>query len=368
MKKVFLHAPNLSQFGKLDETHLSLSQKTARVSLSSFDLKKIDFLIYASFSPDAFTKEFHVSAKLAEALGIRNAFVFRAETASSAGASAFQIGVNLILSGRFKHGLVVATEIMSQLDRSASNILLGSVLSDHQRSLGMSMAQGGAMITNRYLHEFGYSVSDLYALSKKLHDNGLQNPIAHIRKNLTPEIYQSQPMIAEPLGLYDISPLSDGSASLILSVDPSPVSVEGLGYGLGSFSSSGEPSFPASISSAKMAYSEAKIEANQIQISELHDAFTPFELVLAEDLGLCKRGEALSRVVAGLTHPKGSAPINASGGLKSRGHPVGASGLAQIVELYKIFRSRKDLEWGLAHSIGGLATNNFTTVLKYHGE
>ncbi|TGN08377.1 thiolase family protein [Leptospira ilyithenensis] len=367
MTKVFIHGPSLSPFGKFNGSHLSLSYQTVKDSVTEFGSHKLEFLIYASFSPDRYTKDFHLPAKLVQALGLKHPYAIRMETASSSGASALQLGVNLIQSGRYKHGLVVATEIMSQLNREENNLLLGSVLSDSQRNLGMSMAQGGAMITNRYLELYGYKQEDLFAISKKLHDNGLKNPIAQIKKNLSPEDYEKQPMITSPLGLYDISPLSDGSASVILSVDKSGISIKGMGHGTAPFQAGGDPSFDASVHAFASAYKEAGIGPEEIQIAELHDAFTPFEIIGAEDAGLFGRGEALAKVISKITHPEGQLPINSSGGLKSRGHPVGASGLAQIVELCRSFKQREELRLGLAHSIGGLATNNFATVLE-HGK
>jgi len=242
--------------------------------------------------------------------------------------------------------------------------LLGSVLSEHQRSLGMSMAQGGAMFTRRYLDMYGYKEIDLYSLSKKLHDNGLKNPVAQIKKNLSFDDYSKQTKISSPLGLFDISPLSDGSASVILSINKSNVSVKGMGHGTGKFLPSGDPSFLASTIAFERAFTEAKLSSKEIHFAELHDAFTPFELIGAEDAGLFPRGEALRRVISGVTHPEGDLPINVSGGLKSRGHPVGASGLAQIVEICRFFPKKDRQTFALAHSIGGLATNNFATILE----
>jgi len=364
MTKVFIHGPSLSPFGKFSGTSLQLSTATAGKSVETFGKERIEFLVFASFCPEVYTKEFHLPAKIAESLGLKDIFAVRSETASSAGASAFQLGVRLIQSGRFRHGLVIATEIMSQLNREENNLLLGSVLSESQRALGMSMAQGGAMFTRRYLDLYGYQDSDLYYLAKKLHDNGLLNPIAQIKKNLTLEDYSNQPKISSPLGLYDISPLSDGSASVILSIEKSPVSVRGLGFGTGSFLPSGDPSFSSSRNAFEQAYKEAQVTPKEIHFAELHDAFTPFELIGAEDAMLFPRGEALRRVKSGLTHPEGALPINVSGGLKSRGHPVGASGLAQIVEICNFFPKKDRQTFALAHSIGGLATNNFAAILE----
>lgn len=359
MVEVYIHAPTISQFGKTDHSYFSLSYDTAKASIEASKIRNFDFFVFGAFSPDSYTGELHLAPRLAIALGLQNAFVCRTDSASSAGALAFQIGVNLILSGRHQTGLIVSTEIMSQLDGEKNNLLLGGVLSQEQINLAMSMAQGGAMITNRYLNDYGYDKKDLFYLSKKLHDNGLKNQKAQIKKNLDFDTYLNQPMIADPLGLFDISPLSDGSAALVLSKEKSSVAVRGMGHGLGAFLPDGRPSFPASVKSFQMAYEQARVAPNQIQMAELHDAFTPFELILAEDAELIPRGKALKFLKDGLT----KVLINESGGLKSRGHPVGASGLAQIVELANRMVESK-IQWGMTHSIGGLATQNFTQILE----
>lgn len=370
MQDVYVHSPKISKFGKHNSSVLELSLNTAKQTIDSY-LKKhskedIGFLIFASFCPELYTNEFHLPGRIAEGLGLKDVFCFRSETASSSGCSAFQIGTRLIQSGKYTSGLVVATEVMSKLSRDESNLLLASVLSESQQKLGMSMAQGGALVAQRYLHEYGYSKKDLYYLSKKLHDNGLKNPNAHIQKNITWDDYRDAPMFTDPFGLYDISPLSDGSACLILSSNKSNVKVRGMGQGTAGMDSSiRNLSFPASVSAFEKAYREAGLLPKDIQVAELHDAFTLFEIIGAEDAGFWDRGKALQAVREGWTHPDNRLPINPSGGLKSRGHPVGASGLAQIVELFRFWETRPECKIGLTHSIGGLATNNFVTILEY---
>lgn len=370
MKNVFIHSPSLSKFGKFKGSILELAIQTAKESLNDFQNQypntSIDFLIFTSFCPEVYTKEFHLPTRIQESLGLKDAFCFRTETASSSGCSAFHLGVRLIQSGKFETGLIIASEIMSNLSREENNILLASVLSEKQRKLGMSMAQGGALVATRYLYEYGYNKNDLWFLSKKLHDNGLKNPIAHIQKNLNYEDYLNAPMFCSPLGLYDISPLSDGCASLILSNKESRVRVLGLGHGTAPMDHSiHNLSFPASIHAYKEAYKESNLEPKDIQVAELHDAFTIFEIIGAEDGGLLPKGKGLLYVREGKTHIEGDLPINPSGGLKSRGHPIGASGLAQICEFFRFWKIRPDCRIGLTHSIGGLATNNFVTILEY---
>lgn len=366
MKKVFVCSTSLSKFGKTSLSVLELSAQTARECLKDFDIKKLDLLVFATFAAERYTQELHLAAKLADTLQLpKNCFCLRVETASSSGASAFHTAVRLLQSGMYSNALVVATEVMSRLPREENNLLLGKVLSSTQQNFQMSMAQGAALITQRYLYEFGYSKDDLFWIAEKLHFNGSFNPKAHFQKKISKEDYDKAPIFAYPLGLYDISPISDGSAAVLLSTQQSSnFFVSGLGSGISTFQIIDAPlSFEASTLAFQKAYQEAKISPKEIQVAELHDAFTTFELIGAEDAGFFPRGTALRKLKEGVTSLSGSLPINPSGGLKSRGHPIAASGLAQIVELLH-FMQKKEFRFGLTHSIGGLATNNFVTILE----
>jgi acetyl-CoA C-acetyltransferase len=363
MKPVYISQWAMSRFGKTKQTFVDFCSDTASQILSNEDPESFDFLILSTFCPEIYLGETHLSARIATRLGLKNAFTFRSETASSSGASALHIGCGLIQSGRFQKGMVIGCEIMSSLDRAKSNLVLGSVLSPKEQSLGMSMAQGGAMIANRYLFEYGYSESDLYHIAKKLHDNGLNNPNAQIQKNLTMDEYNQAPKFCSPLGLYDISPLSDGVSVVTLSSNKSQVQIKGMGYSVGGFSLTGDPSFINSKIAFQNAYKEANTNPKSIKAAELHDAFTIFEIIGMEDAELFPKGKGLEAVKNHETHPDSRLPINPSGGLKSRGHPIGASGLAQVVELIQFMKNKQKNGLGLTHSIGGLATNNFVTIL-----
>lgn len=364
MLPIYVHNPILSKFGKLGYSVRSLSGQTGHRALHSYP-EEIDLLVFSSFTPEVYTGENHLAAKICSDLKLENIVNFRMETASSSGAAAIHVTHELLQGGRFRNALVIGTEIMSRLDRNTNNVVLGRVLSEMEQSFSLSMMQGAAMICNRYLHKYSYQKKDLFFIAEKLHANGMQNPVSHIKKILSFEDYITAPIYSSPLGLYDISPISDGSAALILSSNvPSKCKICGLGTGSARFlPSSYDPGFQASRNAFKKAYTMAGISADKIQIAELHDAFTIFEAIGAEDAGFFSQGEALRNIKSGNTDSRGSLPINVSGGLKTRGHPIGASGIAQVVELANEMEKR-DLKYGLTHSIGGLATSNFVTILE----
>src|SRR5262249_6620605 len=176
---------------------------------------------------------------------------------------------------------------------------------------------------------------------------------------------------ATPLRLYDCSPITDGAAALVLTGDKTDVKLAGIGQGTGPLSLRERDtftSFPATQIAAARAYQMAGVSPQSIDFAEIHDAFTPFEIITSEDLGFFAPGKGGEAALDGKTALSGSLPINPSGGLKARGHPVGASGLAQIVEVTKTLRgqshSKRTFHRGLTQSTGGLGTNNFVTILE----
>jgi acetyl-CoA C-acetyltransferase len=179
-------------------------------------------------------------------------------------------------------------------------------------------------------------------------------------------------MVADPLRLYHCCPISDGAAACLLTAGRGPVRIMGIGHGADYVAIRYRDeltSFRATQAAAEAAYRMAGIGPHQIEVAEVHDAFAPFELITLEDLGIYSPGKAARALVQGETQLDGSLPVNPSGGLKARGHPLGASGVAQVVELYWQLTGRAEgrqveARVGLAHSIGGLATSNWVTIVE----
>jgi hypothetical protein len=205
----------------------------------------------------------------------------------------------------------------------------------------------------------------------KNHLNGSRNSLAQFQKAITRDAYLASKFIATPLRLYDCAPITDGAAALVLTSEKTDVRLSGIGQGTGPLSLRERDiftSFPATRIAAARAYQMAETSPQGIDFAEVHDAFTPFEIITTEDLGFFPPGKGGEAAVDGKTALDGSLPINPSGGLKARGHPVGASGLAQVVEVTKRLRGqtrgKRELKRGLAQSTGGLGTNNFVTILE----
>ena len=208
----------------------------------------------------------------------------------------------------------------------------------------------------------------------KNHHNGSLNPLAHFQKEISEKDYNNSKIISNPLKMYDCSPISDGATALILTSKKTDVRVSGSGQATDTVSLKNRISlsnFAATRLAAKKAYTASSLTPKDINFAEVHDAFTSFEAINTEDLGFFNEGESYLHILRGETSITGSLPINPSGGLKSRGHPVGATGLAQIIDcvyqmrnLVSHSRQVPNNQIALCHSIGGMGNNIFVNILE----
>jgi acetyl-CoA acetyltransferase len=329
-------------------------------------------------NPEEFTGESNIASQIAEALGLTGIPALRIETASSAGAAALQAGFQAVASGYYRRVLVLGGEKMTHLSTSATTRILAEVIDKQERQCGATMPALAAMITEKYRQKFRLSQSRLEnmlcSVALKNHLNGSRNSLAQFQKPITREAYLASKFVATPLRLYDCAPITDGAAALVLTDEKTDVRIAGIGQGTGPLSLRERDtftSFPATRIAAARAYQMAETSPQGIEFAEVHDAFTPFEIITTEDLGFFPPGKGGEAAMEGKTALEGPLPINPSGGLKARGHPVGASGLAQVVEVTKQLRgqtrSKREFRRGLAQSTGGLGTNNFVTILERTG-
>jgi acetyl-CoA acetyltransferase len=229
-----------------------------------------------------------------------------------------------------------------------------------------------AMLSRAYLEENLHASDDLACLALKAHRNGAKNPVAHLRNPLTEKEYRAARVISSPLRLFDIAPISDGACAVIVE-KKGDVRVAGIGGATDPLPVSARESLSSSKAmrlAGDRAMRMAGATPSSSQVAEIHDAFTPFEAMASEDLGLFDRGSGLKAAMRGETDFGGKVVINPSGGLKARGHPVGASGLAQVCELYlQLTKQAGALQVdgarrALAASVGGILANNLVTVLE----
>jgi acetyl-CoA acetyltransferase len=367
----------MTKFGKSSQTLTELFCDAAGRALSDSSIQEVDAVYIGVMNPEEFTGDSNIASQITEALGVTGIPALRVETASSAGAAALHAAFQAIASGYYRHVLVLGGEKMTHLSTSATTRILAEVIDKQERQCGATMPALAAMITERYRKRYRLSHSNLErilcAVAMKNHLNGSHNPYAQFQRPITEESYFASKFVSTPLRLYDCSPITDGAAAVILTAEKTDVVISGIGQGTGPLSLRGRDSFTsfrATQIAAARAYQMAGISPKEIDFAEVHDAFTPFEIICSEDLGFFTAGKGGDAVVEGKTSLEGPLPINPSGGLKARGHPVGASGVAQVVEAVWRLRGssgaklKRQPKRALAQSTGGLGANNLVTILE----
>lgn len=381
MLPVYIAGIGMSQFGKSLHTLVQIMESAAARALAGSKIQDIEAVYIAVMNPEEFTGDANLASHVVDALGLTGIPALRIETASSAGAAALHGAFHSVASGYFRRVLVVGGEKMTHLSTSATTRILAEVIDGQERQCGATMPALAAMITEKYRRKFHISQSQmaraLCTVATKNHAHGAHNPYAQFRQTLSKEKYLASKFVATPLRLYDCAPITDGAAAVILTAERTDLLVSGLGQGTGPVSLRERDSliaFPATQIAARKAYQMAGIAPKDIDCAEVHDAFTPFEIIGTEDLGFFAPGKGGHAALSGATAAHGSLPVNLSGGLKARGHPVGASGVAQIVEIARLLRGesavklKREPRRALAQSIGGLASNNFVTIVERAGD
>jgi acetyl-CoA C-acetyltransferase len=375
MQSVYIAGTGMTKFGKDPRPLASIVSEAAQQALAAARIDVVDGLYIGAMNPEEFTGDSNLASQIAEALGLTGVPAVRVETASSAGAAALMAAFQAIASGYYRRVLVLAGEKMTHLSTSATTRILAEVIDKRERLCGATMPALAAMITEKYRQRYRLSSSRLAnvlcAVALKNHRNGASNPYAQFQRVITKKDYFESKWVATPLRLYDCAPITDGAAAIVLTSDKTGVRLAGVGQGTGPVSLQDRDvftSFPATQIAARRAYQMAETSPQGVDVAELHDAFTPFEIITSEDLGFFPPGKGSDAALDGKTTLDGALPINPSGGLKARGHPVGASGLAQVVDVSRRLAgqsaSKREFRRGLAQSTGGLATNNFVTILE----
>src|SRR5438876_364810 len=296
----------------------------------------------------------------------------RVETATSSGAAALYAGVAQVAANLHRTVLVVGGEKMTHLPTPRVSEIIGRSIDPYERAYGATMPALAGLVTRALMARKGVGVREIAQVAVKNHANAARNPYAHFQKPVTLDEVMESRMVADPLRLLHCCPISDGAAAVVLTAERSAVRVAGIGQGADALAvrhRADVTHFRATRDAARAAFAMAGFGPARVDFAEIHDAFAPFELISLEDLGLVPPGKAGRATLDGETALDGRLPVNPSGGLKGRGHPLAATGLAQVVECVWQLTGRageRQVEGSvaLAHSIGGLATNNWVTILE----
>ncbi|MFX0090861.1 MAG: thiolase domain-containing protein [Candidatus Hodarchaeota archaeon] len=309
-----------------------------------------------------------IAGPITEYLGLNPQPVWLTEAACSSSAMALRSAYALIASGL--HEIVMVLGVQKMLEQTTAEILKimgrsGDV--QWEAPYGTTFANYYALYARRHMSQYGTTSEQLASVAVKAHHYGAMNPLAMFQKEITIEKAVTSRIIASPLHLFDCCANADGSAAIVVAnetkakeLSDTPIWVSGLGAASAPFSILTRPelsTLPSAVDASRIAYSQAKVEAKDINVAEVHDCFTIAEIMAYEDLGFAERGKGGEFVEQ--AYIGGKIPVNIDGGLKAKGHPVGATGCSQIVEIVKQLRGeagRRQVdgaETGLTHNVGG---------------
>ncbi|UCH04482.1 MAG: thiolase domain-containing protein [Candidatus Thorarchaeota archaeon] len=385
MEPVYVVGVGMTPFGVLEDSILELAERASHEAIMDADAAEqtFDRFVVGSQNPDEFTGLGHLSTQLADLIGIVPAGATRVETGPSSGSSAFESAFSFVSAGLSDLALVVGVEKMSSVERSEASRILSKMMSyENETKYGATPVALAAMVARRYMHEYGLTRDELSLVPVKAHRNGARNPLAHFQKEVTVEKVNTSRVVAHPLTLYDSCPTSDGAAAIVLAserivknlgIRDRSVQVLGVGHATDFHAVQHRlslTSMNATVVAAERAYAMANLGPSDIDLFELHDAFSILELINMEDVGMTNPGMAIDMIKDGATEVDGMTPVNPTGGLKARGHPTGATGVAQIRDA--VVQIREEAPRGLqtaspevvlTHNIGGFGNNMVVSIL-----
>ena len=369
MKEVAIVGVGLTPFGELWELSLrDMFTEAALAAINDSGFERIDSMYIGSMSSGLFVHQEHIASLLADYLGVAGIPSVRIESACASGGLAVRQAYLEIASGASEIALAGGVEKMN--DGSDVTFALSTAADQEYEAFhGVTFPGLYAMIARAHMHQYGTTREHMARVAVKNHANGIKNPNAQFRMPLTVETVLQSSMVADPLGLLDCSPVTDGAAAVILTTKEQ-ADASGRPYALirGSFSATDQialhnrkdiATLPAVGKAARMAFKETGLTPGDLDLIEVHDCFTIAELVVMEEVGLVDRGKSGPAVTDGMTALGGKIPINTSGGLKAKGHPVGATGVAQIIEIVEQLRGTagerqvKNARIGMAQNMGG---------------
>ena len=375
----------VTQFGKHPErTGRDLFAEVGLEALdqSGVDADDVEALYYGNFMGELAEHQGHQGPLMAEAIGI-DAPATRLEAACASAGAAVREAVKTIRHGEADVVVVGGAERMTNVGTAAATDALAIAADDlYEIRAGMTFPGAYALMARAYFEEYGGTHEDLAHVAVKNHEHALVNDHAQIRKEITLDDALEAPTIASPLGLYDSCPITDGAAAAVLTSEAyadandleAPVAISGTGQGGDNLALQDRPHLartPAADKAADEAYADAGVTADDVDVAEVHDCFTIAEVLAIESLGLYERGEGIHAATNGETDRHGDLPVNLSGGLKAKGHPVGATGVAQLATIAWVLDDSHpradavpDGTVGVAHNAGGTVASTTVHVLE----
>jgi len=380
MREVAVIGVGMTKFGELwGKSMRDIFVEAALKAINNAGVDHIDSMYVGSMSSGLFVGQEHLGAVMADYLGMNPIPATRVESACASGGVAFRSAYFEVASGNSDIVLAGGVEKMTD-GADVTEALATAADQEYEVYQGVTFPGLYAMIANAHMHQYKTKREQIAAVAVKNHKNGANNPNAQFRGEITLDQVLNSTLVADPLRLLDCSPVSDGGAAVILcSMDiakkfkSTPIRIKATAQASDTIALHGRKSLTSlsavSVAAAK-AYKSAGITPKDVNFAEVHDCFTIAEIVVSEDLGFFEKGKGGPAVEKGFTSLGGKIPINTSGGLKSKGHPVGATGIAQIIEVYEQLtgqagkRQVKNAKIGLAQNMGGSGASCVINILE----
>lgn len=367
-----------------EKTLLDLALEAGRKALedAGIGIEIVEAFYLANYAGSDFVSQNHLAPYVGSTLGLKRGVpCTHVENACASGGSAVREGILAILSGTARVVLVIGVEKMNTVPTPKVTEFLAKAGDwENEVKVGYTFPCAFAMMARRHMYQYGTTAEHLAAVTVKNHWNGLKNPDAHMHKHVTIEmVLEDKRIVADPLRLYDCSLITDGASAVVMcgseaagNFTEKPVRVLGFGQANDSFTlyhKEDVTRFDSIVEAARLAFGAAGLEPGDVDVAEVHDCFTIAEIIAIEDLGFVPKGHGGPATLDGLTSLEGKFAVNPSGGLKTKGHPVGATGVDQLVEVALQLREEaeerqvRNAEIGLTHNIGGSGATSVVHIL-----
>ncbi len=381
MRDVVVIGAGMTKFGELwGKSIRDIFVEAALKAIEDAGVDHIDSMYVGAMSSGLFVKQEHLGAVMADYLGVNPIPSTHVESACASGGTAFRQAFFEVASGASE--IVLASGVEKMTDGAdVTDALATAADQEYEVYHGVTFPGLYAMIACAHMHQYKTTREQLAAVAVKNHRNGAKNPNAQFRSEVTAERVMNSTMVADPLRLLDCSPVSDGAAAVIVAskevakkLKKNPIRVIASSQASDSIALHGRKEITilsSVVTAAERAYKMAGIRPTDVNLAEVHDCFTIAEIVVTEDLGFFEKGKGGEAAANGLTSIEcKKIPVNTSGGLKSKGHPVGATGIAQIIELYEQLngnagaRQVENARIGLAQNMGGSGASCVINILE----